>query len=198
MERAMRLRIIMGTLACVLLSTAVAADKPADVRDLMSATQFHQTGLDTLSPQQLVALNAWLASYAQAASSTRETFPVIASGVSIAPTVAASAPLAPTPAAPAPTPAPAAASTARFGQEMLSPQTRAEPARIESTIPGHFIGWRGSTVFKLANGQVWKQADSSSFETDLQDPQVVIKRLGFGYLLTLTGHGATVFVRRVQ
>ncbi|MDE2345726.1 MAG: hypothetical protein KGL13_04585, partial [Gammaproteobacteria bacterium] len=73
------------------------------------------------------------------------------------------------------------------------------PSRIESHIAGHFTGWTGNTVFKLENGQIWKQAATGYFTNiDLDNPEVVIKKLTFGYLLTLPGHGETVFVRRVK
>jgi hypothetical protein len=187
----MRLRIVMGSLACLLLSAAIAADKPTDVRDLMSASQFHATGLDTLNPQQLAALNAWLASYTHTATSASEISPVVSEPVSAAPAPTASAPVAPVP-------APSATSVSSFGMAMLSGDVRGEPKRIETNIVGKFTGWSGDTIFKLANGQVWQQADTTTFETNLQDPAVVIKRLGTGYLLTLPGHGATVFVKRLQ
>ncbi len=186
----MKLRIAVILVSLFSLTVGIAADKPADVRDLMSATQFHATGLDKLTPEEMSAFNVWLATYTHAVASSTGEIP------------AATLPAAPAPSMPAavvaPTPAPSAASVNSFGKEMLSAETRGEPARVESNIVGHFTGWNGNTVFKLANGQVWKQADSSSFDTNLQDPPVVIKRLGFGYLLTLTGHGSTVFVKRVQ
>ena len=81
---------------------------------------------------------------------------------------------------------------------MLTSEQRGEPNRIESRILGCFNGWNGHTVFRLENGQAWQQADSSTYEVTLQDPQVVIKRLGFGYLLTLPGHSGTVFVKRIH
>lgn len=176
----MRLRIFL-LLGTFLAFGALAADKPVDVRDLMTATEFHTTGLDKLTPQELAAFNAWLMAYGQAAAAPA-ALPV---------------PPAVTPGA-APTPAPSAASASSFGKEMLSGEQRGEPKRIEAHIAGSFSGWTGNTLFKLDNGQVWQQADSSVYETKLENPQVVIKRLGFGYLLTLTGHGATVFVKRVQ
>lgn len=182
------LPLVLGSLFAL---TTLAADKPVDVRDLMTATQFHTTGLDKLTPQELAAFNAWLAAYGQA--STPAATPAAAAPVPVpaaAPAVAA--PLATTSAAPA------ASSVSNFGKEMLSGELRGEPKRIESQIVGSFSGWHGNTLFKLANGQVWQQTDSSSYDSNLQNPQVVIKRLGFGYLLTLTGHGATVFVKRVQ
>ena len=176
----MRLRILSALLLASCLSSSVlAADKPVDVRDLMTASQFHAAGLDRLTPQELAAFNAWLATYAPAGAP-------------------AAAP-APAPAAlPTATAAPAASSVSGFGKETMTGEERGEPERIESYIVGSFTGWNGHSRFTLANGQVWQQADSSSYDMKLENPPVVIKRLGFGYLLTLTGHGATVFVRRVQ
>ena len=81
---------------------------------------------------------------------------------------------------------------------MLSPAARGEPDRIESRILGTFTGWNGRSVFKLENGQVWQQADSSTYDVTLHDPKVVIKHLGLGYLLTIPGQSGTVFVRRIH
>lgn len=181
----MRLRIATMALVSLLCGATLAADKPLDVRDVMTASQFHATGLDKLTPEQMAAFNAWLATYTHAAA------PVSANGA-----VAAAAPAVP--AAAALTPAPPAASTANFGKESMTSEQRGEPDRIESRILGGFNGWNGRTVFRLENGQVWQQADSSTYDVTLQDPKVVIKRLGFGYLLTLPGHSGTVFVRRIH
>lgn len=182
------LTLVLGS--CFALTT-LAADKPVDVRDLMTATQFHSTGLDKLTPQELAAFNAWLAAYAPASA------PAAAPAAAAAVPVPAAAPAVAAPLA-ATTAAPSASSVSSFGKEMLTGEQRGEPKRIESSIVGTFNGWHGSTLFKLANGQVWQQTDSSTYDSNLQNPPVVIKRLGFGYLLTLTGHGATVFVKRVQ
>ena len=187
----MRLRIIPILLGACLALTTLAADKPVDVRDIMTASQFHAAGLDSLKPEQLAAFNAWLAAYKPASTAAQ-------AAATLTPAIPAAAVAAPLPAAADPTAAPAAGSVSSFGKEMVSAETRGEPVRIESRITGTFTGWRGNTVFKLDNGQVWKQADSSTYDTRLENPPVVIKRLGFGYLLSLTGHGATVFVTRVQ
>lgn len=182
----MRMRILILLGACLAFG-ALAADKPMDVRDLMTANEFHSAGLDKLTSQELATLNAWLASHIQ---------PAVSAGAASAP---ASSPVAaPTMPVAVPTPAPSAASAGSFGQEMLSGDQRGEPKRIEGHILGTFTGWTGNTVFKLDNGQVWQQTDSGTYQTRLENPAVVIKRLNFGYLLTLTGHGATVFVKRVQ
>ena len=166
--------------ASCLAGAALAADKTLDVRDLMTASQFHQTGLDKLSPEELGAFNAWLAAYGHAPVAQTVLVPAVAVAVT--------------------TPAPVAATgtQARFGQEMLTPDQRGEPAVIETHILGHFTGWSGNTVFTLENGQVWQQASPGEFETHLDDPKVVIKKLGFGYLLTIPGQGATVFIKRIR
>lgn len=195
----MRLRTLCLVLGSILALTAFAADKPVDVRDVMTATEFHSTGLDKLTPQEMAALNAWLAAYVQAsAPAAAPAAAHTAAAVPVPVPVPAPAVAAPLP-APAATPAPVASTgIAGFGQEMITPEQRGEVTRINSSIVGTFTGWTGNTLFKLANGQVWQQADSSTYETKLENPQVVIKRLGLGYLLTIPGHNATVFVKRLQ
>jgi len=186
----MRLRIATMALVSLLAGAALAADKPLDVRDVMTASQFHATGLDKLTPEQMAAFNAWLATYTHAPA------PASANAAVAAAALAVPAPAAPVVAVPSP--APSASSNANFGKEMLTSEQRGEPERIESRILGTLNGWNGRTVFRLENGQVWQQADTSTYDVTLQDPQVVIKRLGFGYLLTLPGHSGTVFVRRIH
>lgn len=157
------------------------ATKALDVRDLMSMNQFHQAGLDKLTPDELAALNASLGS-----SMTKPAAAPI-------PAAVATAPLALTRAAPA-------AATAAFGKEMLAPppQDAAVPDMLTTHISGLFLGWRGETVFKFDNGQVWQQAEPGMFDTRMQNPEVVIKKLRFGYLLTFPGRSETIFIRRLH
>jgi hypothetical protein len=173
-------RTIFGVaaIAALLLGSWVQAaetSKPVDLRDLMSVTQFHQSGLDKLTPQELAALNTWLNDYLHQGNR---------SATGNAPS-AAVVPAATIPAA-----------AVAFGSEQLP----AEGAQqIESRIDGVLKGWTGNTVFKLENGQIWQQA-GPGYDNDmrLDHPQVVIKKLAFGYLLTLPGHNQNVFVRRVK
>ncbi len=70
---------------------------------------------------------------------------------------------------------------------------------IVSTIVGEFKGWRGKTLFNLANGQVWKQSNSGTFVYQAFDPEVTISRGAFGaYYLKVTGKNKTVLVRRIK
>jgi hypothetical protein len=175
----------LGIFVALLLffgSVALAADapapKPLDVRDIMSVSQFHQTGLDKLSPDELQALNAWLNSYIRGAAPAAQA---AATPVSV------------------PVSAPAATTgVAAFGKEMLPEKDNSGPDVMKTRILGDFEGWSGGTVFKLENGQVWVQAAPGSFDTHLENPEVVIKKMYVGYMLTLPGHGGTVFVRRLQ
>lgn len=161
------------------LNRGVVGATPLDVRDLMPVTEYQRTGVDKLSPVQLKALNAWLNQYVQEHAGA----------------LPAAAPPAPSSSAHA-----AVSGAAGFGADTMAPRENpATPESIETRIAGRFTGWTGNTVFKLENGQVWKQAGSGYFTNiELDHPQVIIKKLGFGYLLTLPGHGATVFVRRIK
>lgn len=181
----MNLKVNIGLLMMVFCGgVAFAADapapKPVDVRDLMSVSQFHQAGLDKLSPDELQALNAWLDKYAHPVN------PAVQS---------------PTPAAAlTPVPAPAAATGAvAFGGEMLpQPKSADVPDVLKTRILGEFDGWTGDTIFKLENGQVWVQAAPGTYETHLENPQITIKKMLVGYLLTIPGQGGTVFVKRIH
>jgi hypothetical protein len=196
-------RMLIGILVLTGSAWAVAGTpaKDADVRDLMSAKQFHQAGLDKLSAAEVQALNDWLGAYLQQpanppAPPAAKVMPVIAAPPM--PTAAVAAPATVAPAVVTPSVAPPVATAQDFGKAMLSPAETGEPESIESSIPGKFTGWTGETTFTLANGQVWKQAGPGFYETHLKDPVVVIKRLGIGYLLTIKGEGGTVFVRRLH
>ena len=52
---------------------------------------------------------------------------------------------------------------------------------VRRRIAGHFDGWDGATVFKLDNGEVWKQRLPGRYSASLENPEVEIIRnlLGF-------------------
>jgi hypothetical protein len=172
---------VAGILCFAVMLAAASANKPVDVRDLMSEAQFKQAGLNKLSPDELKNLNAWLNRYLNPHNAIVPSQQAVTQ-------------------APMTVPAVAAAGVAEFGADtMVHKESIQDPTRIESRIAGSFTGWTGETVFKLENGQVWKQAATGYFtNVQLDHPQVVIKKLSFGYLLTLPGHGETVFVRRIK
>lgn len=181
---AIRMMSLAGAVFWVTATATQPAAKPVDIRDLMTASQFENAGLSKLSPQQIQAFNAWLNSYLHTAAEA------VTTGKPVVPPVSQNTAT--------PVTAPAAASAASFGADTL-PSREKEAAQIDSHIAGAFTGWTGETVFKLDNGQLWKQAGPGYFaDVRLQHPHVVIKKLAFGYLLTLPGHSETVFVRRLQ
>lgn len=75
-----------------------------------------------------------------------------------------------------------------------------ERTTIESSIEGPFFGWNGQTVFTLANGQQWAQAESSHYDAGkYENPKVRIKPMMLGsWLLVVDGCGCSVRVRRVK
>jgi hypothetical protein len=85
------------------------------------------------------------------------------------------------------------------GQPVFYPDTSSRET-VESHIDGLFTGWRGRTVFKLDNGQEWKQAESGAYDAGkFQDPVVRIKPMLLGsWLMYVEGCGCSVRVNRVK
>jgi hypothetical protein len=188
----MRVLALVTMLYCVAALAGTPSAKPVDIRDLMNVTQFDAAGLNKLSPDEIKALNAWLNRYL---TSPPEIAPVPApQSVVTSSTATSSVPQA------AGSATASASGVANFGADTMTPKkSPQEPNWIESRIAGLFTGWTGDTIFKLENGQVWKQAATGYYtNVELDHPQVVIKKLTFGYLLTLPGYGQTVFVRRIK
>ena len=71
---------------------------------------------------------------------------------------------------------------------------------IHSNLIGEFRGWRGYTEFRLANGQVWTQAEAGElFTSKLSDPKVRIVHSAFsGWKLQVEGYNSWVKVKRVK
>lgn len=73
------------------------------------------------------------------------------------------------------------------------------PDRIESQIVGELSGWDGNGVFKLANGQIWRQRGTERNYQRLSNPPVVIQKNMFGfYVMKFTETGQKVRVMRVN
>lgn len=157
------------------ISVAAAANNKASLEDILTASEFRSAGLDKLSSDQIGVLNSWLNGYLNSQ---------VQPGQAVTPAAA-------TPVMSAP-----AAATSIGSSELKD--NSLEPGSIQTTIPGMFLGWTGDTVFKLANGQVWRQAEPNVYSTKMQDPVVIIKKLHVGYVLTLKGQGQSIFVVRIQ
>ena len=170
--RIMRLKFL--SLLIPFLS-AISSVSGVDLRERMTAEEFAAAGLSRLSAKELTVLESWMAQEMgeERRKGARE---------------AADLP----------------EGEEAFGLETVASKVAAifkskGPKRVVSTIEGKFNGWDGDTVFRLANGQVWKQTDSDRFYISVEDPKVEIKRAAFGsYLLSPKGYGSSVRVRRVD
>jgi len=72
---------------------------------------------------------------------------------------------------------------------------------VRSRIVGEFNGWSGATVFRLENGQVWVQTNSSDslWVPAMQNPEVEIRNAALGsWKLVLREGGFWLHVRRVK
>ena len=71
---------------------------------------------------------------------------------------------------------------------------------IQSSIIGEFNGWHGNTVFKLENGQVWKQIERTTFYVPKRtNPDITIKpKLMGSWSLFLDGYSRGVKVKRIK
>lgn len=85
------------------------------------------------------------------------------------------------------------------GQPVFYPDSGARDT-VESHIVGQFTGWHGKTVFKLDNGQEWRQAESGAYDAGkYEDPVVRIKPMLLGsWLMYVDGCGCSVRVQRIK
>lgn len=76
-------------------------------------------------------------------------------------------------------------------------EKQAAETRVLSRIVGKFGGWDGKTVFKLENGQVWRQADSAEvhYVKPVEAPAVLIEKVFGGWRLYDQGGGWVRVVR---
>ena len=78
-------------------------------------------------------------------------------------------------------------------------QVAIQPDLIRSRIDGPFRGWRGNkTRFRLENGEVWEQRQSSTFFVKLDSPEVIIKKGRFGYTMEVPSIGKRVHVKKIK
>lgn len=74
-----------------------------------------------------------------------------------------------------------------------------ERKEFVATIPGHFTGWTGDTVFELENGQIWRQTTGGTYRVSMDDPAVVLYPAAFGgWRLRLQDYGPSIGVERVK
>jgi hypothetical protein len=57
----------------------------------------------------------------------------------------------------------------------------------ESDLEGNCHGWDGTTIFALANGEVWQQSRFRQRQMHLCSPSIRVWQLGANYLLEVEG-----------
>ena len=157
------------------------------VEQLMTAEEYREAGLDKLGPEELAALNRWLAGHRSR---------VECSGIPIDP---------PEPALKAHLPKanehaePIAAPAGTSGIEAKPRHDGRLQVLVRTRIDGSFGGWKGKTRFKLENGEIWRQRTKGHYVYRAEYPEVEIyeNRLGFA-MLKVVATGRSVGVTRVQ
>ena len=66
------------------------------------------------------------------------------------------------------------------------------------TRNGEFEGWDGDTVWKMMNGQVWKQAAYAYHYSYSYNPKVLIYRSGGSYKMKVNGVSSEITVERIK
>lgn len=72
------------------------------------------------------------------------------------------------------------------------------PAVIESKVDGKFNGWKGETIVKLENGQIWQQAEYTYRYRYRYRPDVLIYKSGSSYKMMVEGVDKAVRVKRLK
>jgi hypothetical protein len=148
---------------------AVAQPAYVPIEQRLSPEQLKATGLNTLSPAQLAALNKVLSE--EKLQTTAAPVSSVSPAMVAAPAMAG-APLPVTASAPAPTAAP---------QGLGAPPPADKPMLgfnekpIVSRLKGTITGWDEGTVFELENGQQWKVLKGKmKLPKPMTDPEVKV------------------------
>lgn len=76
---------------------------------------------------------------------------------------------------------------------------KADEAGIKTRIAGEFTGWDGDTIFRLQNGQIWKQRLDGRWHYRADSPEVELHKnlMGF-WVLTVVETDKSIGVKRLQ
>lgn len=72
------------------------------------------------------------------------------------------------------------------------------PVAIASRIDGEFAGWDGDTLFKLENGQLWRQLGRNVSHACKHSPEALVYSDHGACRLRISGMSDTIFVERVE
>ena len=179
----------------MVISTGLAlASESENIESVMSAEERLKSGVDTLTAEQRKFLNNWLKeNYGRRNESvvTRTT----ADGRS-------ELPEQPTKLEATPEAIEAEVDrrvAAKLADKSESEKTKQPESAFEAKLTSDFKGWTGKTIFKLDNGQVWRQRSSANYRHRGSDTRVEFKKNWMGgWEMTVVSSGKTVLVRKVQ
>ncbi|MFT5038295.1 MAG: hypothetical protein ACI94L_000862 [Flavobacteriaceae bacterium] len=69
---------------------------------------------------------------------------------------------------------------------------------ITTSIEGAFEGWTGATLFRLSNGQVWRQRLKGRWRYKTDSPSVEIKKNFMGYYVMRIDDKKSIGVTRIK
>lgn len=159
--------------ALLAASGASAQSDFSSLEERMTGTEFREAGLDKLSEEELKNLNIWLrTNLALPESATAADSESLEERQRI---------------------------RSEVEEEVRLEQGLGKRGEIVTTIPGHFTGWTGKTVFELDNGQVWRQTSGGTYRVSEDDPTVVIYPVSFGgWRMRLEDAGPSIGVTRIK
>ena len=194
MKRLARAIVLLAALAAF----AHAADEPAPFSRTLSPADRERLGLAALTPAQLAQLDAAVAAYARGEKT-----------VAVQQAVAQATRAADEKVAQVEKKAAATAVeeykkkqepgvVARTLEVFKRKQAEEQKQRFTAKVVGEFRGWSGGTYFPLADGQVWRQAGTETYELPpVQNAEVEIYQSGNGYW-RMKYADAWITVKRVQ
>ncbi|MGB2261719.1 MAG: hypothetical protein ACPH2M_04090 [Luminiphilus sp.] len=169
------------------------ASEPGSIEDMMSAEERLKSGVDTLTAEQRQFLSDWLReNYA------RNPAKVVSSPATVPDT---------SPQQPASNEATADTIedeidrrvAARLADNRASEKKPASDSSFEARLTGNFTGWSGKTVFRLDDGQVWRQRSAANYRHRSTDMRVKFKKNWMGgWEMTVVSSGKTVLVSKVK
>lgn len=170
-----------------------AQAEPGGLKDMMSPEERQKSGVDTLTAEQRQFLSEWLLE-----NYTRNPAKVVSSPAT----------------APDTSPQQAASNeatadtieaeidrrvAARLGDNRASEKKPASDSSFEARLTGNFTGWSGKTVFRLDDGQVWRQRSAANYRHRGTDMRVKFKKNWMGgWEMTVVSSGKTVLVSKVK
>ena len=177
----------------IFIGPALASESD-NIESAMSAEERVKSGVDTLTAEQRQFLNNWL----------KENYGRRTESVVTRTTPDEQSASTEQPAKSEATPEAIEAEVdrrvaAKLADKRESEKTKQSNSAFEARLTSDFTGWTGKTIFKLDNGQVWRQRSSANYRHRGSDRRVTFKKNWMGgWEMTVVSSGKTVLVREVQ